>query len=319
MCGLKIKIIIIFLFVLYGCAKSNIPKRYIQNEHLNKNNPISNYDVEVLGQAQGILSNNIKDIIIDKNDVYCLTDNGLSKINKANGRIINYSFTNKNYVSFQLIKDQLFFISPDGIDYFYASQPVTLIQSPNILPPLIVLNSRIYFVSKNGHFYELNLKEKRSSLLYNMTNRIPCIVQQINQNILITDKNNVFSYDIEQGRMTNMISLSTDEISSLSIDENNVYFGQKQLWSYNLSNHFLSKTISLESNQRITCLSINENYIYIGQTRGILSYDKTTKTSFSLLEPFAVQNAYINCIVSDENILWIGTKNYGVLKYFYNR
>ncbi|MCK4776966.1 MAG: hypothetical protein KAS39_01235, partial [Actinomycetia bacterium] len=117
-----------------------------------------------------------------------------------------------------------------------------------------------------------------------------------------------------------------ENINYVLKDEDKFYFGGKTLYEFDIKNKITTKIISIVSNDFLTYIYKEGNDLYIGKNKGISLVDlyidpnksETLYKKDEILEKFAVKNSYINHIEKSENILWISTKNNGIIKYIQN-
>ncbi|MDD5066814.1 MAG: hypothetical protein PHF84_07175 [bacterium] len=312
---MKQRIFFIILILCLSCSRNGKIRK--QRGVPLKKTAIENNDIEVLSKNEGLISNNIKDILLKGDEIYCLADTGLIRINKNNGKMVNHPFPGMNFSSGLFYENQFWVLEKSGIYRFLNDQMSLVWKQDSIADELIPDRETLFFGLYKGEVFRLNADQQTFSSIRSFTNLSLLQMQGDAGDLYLTDGKNLLRFDPETGRRTNLISFQEEAISSFLVEGKNIYFGYKDLYSYDRDTGFVVKLVSASasSNYTLTCLFKDGDNLYAGRTSGVLLLNLATAGTYDILQDFFVKDAEVNCITQDENIVFIGTRNHGLIKF----
>ena len=308
----------------YGKRKiKNTPERII-NESIGVSPGANNFSVNIINSEDGLISDNVRQILFEEDSILLLADRGIIRIHKDTGRI-NFVFidNNANFSFGKLINNNLYIIDKMGL-YKFAKNKLSLMHKiKNITPYIAEAGDWLYLFSSNGNIYKINTDSTNLSLAKSYSNLTINHVFQNKEDILLSSENSLYNLNLTTLSLSNILVLSNDKINYALQDDEKIYLGSRTLYEYNINNREIIKIASITSNNFITFLYKEKDNLYIGKNRGLtlinLYKDPEQKEflpeQIEILENYAVKNAYINYITKSENVIWIGSKNHGVIKY----
>lgn len=320
--------LVVILFIY--CARVKQEKKYSEKidveklkentikETLETEKNRENFQLEIFGSYEGILSDDIKDIDIEKDNVCLCYNGGITFIDKKQGKILNFPYTNKecNFNSIKIKKDFIYIGAKDGLYKFDIEKKNYQTVSSNIevIQDLIENNSDIIFASSDGTIYLL--KDGKVETITNINENI-YLIKEFDENIFVIATNSIYKVNPDTHKYLNVVSLSNIKIKDFCVIEDDIYFADTNLIKYNFQTKKFTTILEFTGKVYITSLLYSEEKegIYIGTSRGLGFYDLIKGEYHFLLTQHKVKDAYINCIREEENILWIGTKEFGVVKY----
>jgi len=296
----------------------------IINNSINVRSTTDDFTVNVINTGNGLISNNIRQILFEKNNILLLADNGIIRIQKNTGRIVNFAFVDRdiNFSKCLEIGNRIIITEKSGLYQFADNKLLLKAKVKNIIPKIFNMGNHIYFFTSDGKLYTQQVENTNITLIKNFTNHQFDYVLNHGKKIYLASKNKLFSLSLNELSLSNIIMLSNENINYILQEEDKLYFGRRSLYEFNIPDGIARKIINITNHQFITYIYKEKNRLYIGKNHGItlirLIQETTHKglmKSEEILDLFAVKNAYINYINKNENILWIGTKNNGVIKY----
>ncbi len=326
-------LLLIFLIFHYNCEKDKRKPNAAEKKRKNlSENVISDsintppgaddFTVNVINSKDGLISNNIKQIMFENESILLLSEKGITRIHKKTGRI-NYVFidNNANFTYGKIINKTLFIIDKMGFYKFSGNKLILLCKLDNIIPEIIGKGKSVYFLTSNAALHQLQTESTNATLVKSYSNITFDHVFQDGKNILLSSGNILYDLNIKTLNLTNIISIPDENINYAIKDENKFYFGSRSLYEFNEKTRITTKIISIASNDFLTYLYKEGDDLYIGKNKGISLVDIKPDQNRGLLKQkdilkeFAVKDSFINYITRDENIIWISTKNNGVIKY----
>lgn len=330
---MKKRIIFYFLLIIFltiYCARVKQEKKYSEKFDIErlKENTIretletekrrENFQLEIFGSYEGILSDDIKDIDIEKDNVYLCYNSGITFIDKKEGKILNFPYTNKecNFNAIKIKEGFIYIGAKDGLYRFNIEKKSYQTVSSNIevIQDLVEYNGDIIFASSDGTIYLL--KEGNIVTITNINENI-YLIKEFNENIFVIATNSIYKMNPDTHKYLNLVSLSNIKIKDFCVVEDDVYLADNNLIKYNFKTKEFTKILEFAGKVYITSLLYSDERegIYIGTSRGLGFYDLIKGEYHFLLTQHKVKDAYINCIEEQENILWLGTREFGIVKY----
>ncbi len=317
------KIIMIFLLIIFSF--SCVPKKKkinnkikinkiienIENENEKIETEFNNISINIISSFDGLISDNIKAIEISKEYIWACGVNGLSCLNKDNGKIINYAFTNGNLMNFSSFNDNSFLVMANMGVYIFTNKVFTLLTNLIFMSKIIRDDDNLILLSKKGYLYNFNSDNLKIKRCFTNINNI--------ENIYGNDKH------IFIKRNNKLISLKDNKVIISNFQGNfkvfsykdNIYLASDSLIKIELNNGDKHILMTLSTNKFITDLYIDDYKIFIGTTKGLIYFNSKYKKRINLLQEYKIRDSYIQTIKKDENSLWLGTKQYGLINYIF--
>ncbi len=324
------KKILFFLFILisfFTCSRKQFVEYKATKdknniiESIDKKNEkiareLNDFSIDIIDEFDGLFSNNIISISKEDELLWICTSKGISIFDTSSGKIENKSFTNGNLKQFILYRDKIYFFADSGV-YISTNSSVSEITNINFRPEFVYLSSSdILLNSTDGELYNFNMKKIKFKKVYTNLKNIYNIFG--NQDILFIGVNNKLISITEE--TTNIILNNYNyKYKVYYFNDDYLYLAYDSLIRIDLKNYKKEIIITLNTNEVITTITKDNNIFYIGKNNGLLFYNITTKMHTQLLNGYKVKNSFITFILpSDNNTLFLGTKNNGVIKYMFN-
>lgn len=325
------RVFIIFLTILAlffaSCSKQKKPVQVKQSNpdstpemvidnSLNLISEGNNFSVNIISQKDGLISNNIRNILFDSESILCLADQGIIRIFKKSGRINNYSPFEKNtkFISMSKINNTIFIHNNKRVYRFTENKAEFVCEHEKIAPYLFKYNDKVSFLTLDGRLYT-PISGKSNHIINIITNISISLVQQYDNDIIISDKQSLYNYDLKKNRLYRLLTITNDSINHFIKEDKYIFFGRQILYQYDIEKKRLKTITTIASNNYLTYIYKDMNNFYIGQNKGITLLNMNDISTTQILDKFAVKDSYINYIAKEENILWIGTRNNGIIKY----
>ncbi len=302
--------------------KNNIDKlnEKLLDETFQYKNNRENFQIEVYGTYEGLQSDNIVDVAKNRDDFWLCSADGLIKFESETGRFINFPFTNNNVMpgfnSFEIADNDIVIGAQSGIYRFDIEKKVYNRVKTNvvIVPRVIQYKDGFLCSSVKGEIYYITDTVKKLTAGQGIDFES---IKMIDDGLYLLSKSNVYNLDLDSKKFIKVVS-SKDEISDFYRIKDNIYIAGKNLTEYNIAKTNNIILITFTNNRHITCLSYSEQnkLFFIGTSQGLGYYSLDKKEYKDLLTQYnKVKDAYINCISEDESMLFVGTKDYGLIKY----
>ncbi len=324
---LKIFLLLLTIILLASCsffkkkssdtAKGKKGEENIIDNSINVIQKNNNFAVNNITSEDGLISNNILQVLFEDDYILCLTSNGIVRINKESGRIVNHTFVEKNvnFLNFNIIDNQLYIIDKNGLYKFINNKLIPVCKLKNIIPGIFKKKNKIFCFTENGEIYSLETNSTNIKLIYTYTNFSPKKLIQDDDNVFLSSKHALYQLNTDNFKLTNILISSNERINTFLKEEDMIYFGYYNLYAFDISLHSIKKLISITNTHFITFLYKENKQIYIGENKGINLLNLINTNYENILKDFAIKNSYVNHIIRDENILWISTKNNGLIRY----
>jgi len=293
--------------------------------------------VNYIGQEQGLLQLNVKDIAQDElGYLWAGTEDGLLRFNgyefKAylHNPLDSTSIQDDHIRGLVFTKDTLWIATNSkGISGFIPSENrfFSLIKSKNID---LNISYKILHLGKNNLLFSV----KNNLILFNRTSKnsaviklpkttkesyISAILKIGNNNYWLANTTGVLELNTETYNVKKTNILEGKNIKCFFKNGNNIYIGTEDgLFIYNNLNQKISKTTFTFS---INCFNkLDSSHFYIGASKGLFLYDILEES----ITPFVLKmkqnklqkNIDINQIINDQNgNLWIGSDGDGMFHY----
>ncbi|MBN1899421.1 MAG: hypothetical protein JW827_11640 [Spirochaetes bacterium] len=320
-------VIIITVLILFSCSafKSSNPR--IKNSDKIGDTTIQdtfdferdreNFQMEIYTRLDGLLSDDIRDIKLDENKVWLLCTNGIIVFNKDTGRIVNYAYSNKapGFNSFLHDGEYVYLSAERGIYGFNKIDKKyhTIVYDVTIVPSLVEYGRIFLGADRRGNIYLF--KEKN---LFNVTNvgHPLDLVRGFDDDIYFADQNAVYKMTGDL-KLEKILAHGPNHITDFLIKDEIFFVANHSLIQYLPGDRKAVNIVAFHEKIFITFLFYSEEKegLYIGTTQGMGYYDMIEKEYIPLLTQHKVKEAFINCLKEEDNILWIGTKTSGFVKY----
>jgi len=319
------RFLIIYLFLFFNCLNAQTIKK------------ADTIHVNFIGQEQGLLQLNIKDMVLDElGYLWAGTEDGLHRFNgyefKAylHNPLDSLSIKDDHVRGLLFSKDTLWIATnSNGVSGFIPSQNRFFSLIKNLNPDLNI-SYKIMSFGENHLLFSL----KNSIILFNRNTKKSKIIElpetpkeSFISAIIKTNKNNywlanttgILEFNSETQNIKKKNVLDNISIQCFYKNGNNIYIGtEKGLFIYNnLSQQIIKTPLTIS----INCFNkIGGNLFYIGTEEGLFVYNISEKS----ITPFVLkmnQNRHqekidINKIISDKKgNLWIGSDGDGLFHY----
>ncbi len=278
-----------------------------------------NFQVEIFSSYEGLLSDDIKDLKLDKDALWVCCGNGITYIDKTTGKIINFAYTNNTNINFSsiILDDGFIYLSSDYGVYGFNKENkdfFAIVTNVKVVPNLIKYKGGFIYGNNEGKFYIYEENSLRN--ITSISERI-LLIKEFDNEIFILSEKNIYKINPKMCEYIKVLSYSNINVKDFCIVNNNIYLANSNLIHYSPEKITFTKTLKFSRDVYITFLlySKEKGGLYIGTSNGLGFYNEDTKEYHFLLTQHKVKEAYINCIEEDNNVLWVGTKEFGLIKY----
>lgn len=280
----------------------------------------------------------------DKNNtIWVGAFNGLWKSERSPKKtIMKRVIANHNIQAIKQFEDKLVVGTPKGLFIFDLKTEVfkeipTGVKNNNI-SSISTINNQILVGFKDGTLVKLEANFKDVTLLelgFNSTNPITDIIKNTKNNLLIaTDGSGIFEVDSMfvminhyTENVNNKHSLSSNGVYDICVDKENIlwvatygggvnFFNSNQLPVTNIQ-HEINNTNSIIANFTRAITKDNNGKFWFGTKKGLSIWDPETnkwKHLEHLLGDSKKNQTIILSLLTDDNVIWVGTYNKGLFK-----
>ena len=167
------------------------------------------------------------------------------------------------------------------------------------------------FIIENGIQKHYKLKEIDGNAISE--------IHLINNRVFLATRNGLYEFNIEKEQFSKTsISLPTFGFSKSSNNNEFYVSSPSKVFKYNIKNN-TSSEINLKVNKKSRDFQRmalhNQKLWIINSSHGIVIYDTVDKSSIQIKKPSIKDTEHAKLIVDRDNSIWIGTTNYGMMKY----
>lgn len=299
--------------------------------------PADTMHVNYIGQKQGLLQLNVKDLALDElGYLWVGTEDGLHRFNGYEFKVYLHnpmdstSLKDDHIRGLLFTKDTLWIATnSNGISGFLPSENrfFNLVENANpdlnISYKIMCLDENFILFSVKNNLILFNRRTKKSEIIKlpktKKESYISAILKIDNDTYWLANTNGILAFNSENHQFQKTTILEGENIKCFYKNEQRIYIGtEKGLFIYNITTQQISKTPLSFS---INCFNkISDRQFYIGTDSGLFLYDvleeSITPIVLKMKDNKLQEKIDINQIINDEKgNLWIGSDGEGLFHY----